>query len=624
MYIDEVSITNYKSFKECKGVELQKGFNIIVGKNNSGKTALIEACRLEIEDHTHKSPETIPSVTSTPHSMSTVEAKINFEPNELKKVLINRNERFTVPYKYDEEDPQDAINRFKQYVERGECSISAEIHGNRANNITSDDYEENRGTKVDVRLDDRSLSGRGDTTNTVSYDDKSFEETVQSVYFFEAERQNVGRCARGTRERLLPNSSNLAEVLDQLQSNNPARFDRFVDTVRQVVPSVKYVTATPEDPDAIQVNIWNVEKGSERQDLAIPLSHSGTGIGQVLAILYVILNSDDPRIIIIDEPQSFLHPGAVRRLIGIMKENPEHQYIMTTHAPSVITAADPSNLLLTRRDGVETKVDQINVSEKDSLRRTLAEIGVRLSDVFGADSILWVEGPTEELCFPRIIEELTEISLLGTEVVGVRNPGDFEGRYAEEVVRLYKKLARGQSLIPPAVGFLFDREKRSQKEINDLQRLDERVSVTKRRMYENYLLHPEAISAILTQETEEKKQLSPREVENWIEEYSDDIDSEIVFGEEEWYRKIDAASMLKDLFSDLSNIPFEKTNHVPKLTDWIIRNSPSELREISEQLETLLKEGRESQGEGDVEIAEVTAPVATQQDRRDSGGRTPV
>jgi len=46
----------------------------------------------------------------------------------------------------------------------------------------------------------------------------------------------------------------------------------------------------------------------------VPLSESGTGVGQVLAILYVVFTSEYPRTIVIDEPQSFLHPGAVRKL----------------------------------------------------------------------------------------------------------------------------------------------------------------------------------------------------------------------------------------------------------------------------------------------------------------------
>jgi predicted ATP-dependent endonuclease of OLD family len=76
---------------------------------------------------------------------------------------------------------------------------------------------------------------------------------------------------------------------------------------------------------------------------------------QVLAILYVVLEEKEPRTIIIDEPQSFLHPGAIRKLFDILKgkDHAQHQYIVTTHSPTVITSASPATLLLVRKTEAE-------------------------------------------------------------------------------------------------------------------------------------------------------------------------------------------------------------------------------------------------------------------------------
>ena len=240
----------------------------------------------------------------------------------------------------------------------------------------------------------------------------------------------------GDNEILNNDSSNLAEVLHVLQSRNSVQFERFNDLVSRVLTNVEEVRTNPiQNGNRVEVRVWNLDPETRRSDLTVPLSESGTGVGQVLAILYVVLTSEQPRIIVIDEPQSFLHPGAVRRLIGIMKQHPRHQYILTTHAPSVITASDPDTLLLTRLEGVETKVDELDVSETQDLRRTLAEVGARLSDVFGADNILWVEGRTEEECFPMILERVAEEPLLGTQILGVRHTGDLEGEQAASLGR---------------------------------------------------------------------------------------------------------------------------------------------------------------------------------------------
>src|SRR6185369_12386335 len=114
-----------------------------------------------------------------------------------------------------------------------------------------------------------------------------------------------------------------------------------------------------------------------------------------------VISSDEPRTILIDEPQSFLHPGAIRKLFEIFKRerNQKHQYIVTTHSPTVVTACNPCNVIMLHRDDNETKVKTIDANETTDLKLFLSEIGARLSDVFGADKILWVEGRTEEICF---------------------------------------------------------------------------------------------------------------------------------------------------------------------------------------------------------------------------------
>ena len=66
----------------------------------------------------------------------------------------------------------------------------------------------------------------------------------------------------------------------------------------------------------------------------------------------------------------------------------------------------------------ESSVEVINVAETQQLRFFLSEIGARLSDVFGADHILWVEGRTEELCFPLILSRVAKQPLFGTAIFG--------------------------------------------------------------------------------------------------------------------------------------------------------------------------------------------------------------
>ena len=128
----------------------------------------------------------------------------------------------------------------------------------------------------------------------------------------------------GPGSTLESDASNLPLVLNFLQTKNMTRFQRFNEFVHLVFPEITQITVPAISNSHARILVWSIDPASERDDLAVPLVQSGTGIGQVLAMLYVVLTSEDPRMIIIDEPQSFLHPGAIRKLFDIFKQHLQH------------------------------------------------------------------------------------------------------------------------------------------------------------------------------------------------------------------------------------------------------------------------------------------------------------
>jgi len=421
-----------------------------------------------------------------------------------------------------------------------------------------------------------------------------FHELVAQTYKFNAERFNIGVSPVGTSRVLNPDASNLPEVLDNLKEN-PARFEEYVALVREVLPPVKGISLRPVQTNRVEILIWLVDPRSKRIDLAIPLAQCGTGIGQVLSILYVVTTSLTPKTLCVDEPQSFLHPGAARKLIEILKRHRQHQYFITTHSPTVITTAGTVPMtLLTANEGVTT-IEQLDPSAADSMRRSLLELGARLADVFGADNVLWVEGPTEELCFPKIVERVLGRSILGTAIVAVARTGDLEGRNAERVLRIYNRLARANHMIPPALAFLIDRECRSNDEMLELKRLNEgKTFFLKRRMLENYLLNPDAIVAVVN----EIEGFSPRPITtdlvNAVLEKSKSIAGLYCnkkINQPQWMTDIHAAEVLAEVFRNLSEnrVEFRKTTHSVAILDWIIVNSPDDITELSSSLAEALQ-----------------------------------
>lgn len=604
MQISSLKIQNYKSFLDSGLIEFGPKFNVIVGENNSGKTALLEALSLRFVDIPHLSQTTVPRQGNPVPSNSRVEVTFKLEKVEILEILKDYFPNFSVPL-VNENRKDETAGLFVDWLNGERTIICALVSGNiehakfpfeqkiYGNTTVASAFFNMEGDRPRY---DRERGGATSAQDLLAR--KLAGLLMNRVYAFRAERLFVGQHIFGNKKELKPDASNLPEVLNILQGNR-SLFDEYNKLLNQVFPTIHHISVNPHDSQ--QVKIF-VNTNPTRDDLAIPLQDSGTGIGQVLALLYIVLTAVFPRTIIIDEPQSFLHPNAIRKLIDVLKQYPNHQYIISTHSPIVISASDPGLLLSIQKSGDDSRVEAVDRAERKQLEKVLGNIGTRLSDVFGADNILWVEGDTEEECFPLVLAELTDTPLLGTSIVGVLSTGDFEGKYSERILRIYKQLSRGSTLLPPAIGFIFDSENKSESEKEKLRKLSrnengrETVFFLDRRMYENYLLDSEAIASVISELGEET--IESETVEKWIEEHKWERE---LFGrawprteekrtESTWLEKVHGADLLNSLFRQfLVGIEYNKREYGLTLTKWLIQNKPEALKEIVDLLKLVLK-----------------------------------
>jgi len=125
------------------------------------------------------------------------------------------------------------------------------------------------------------------------------------------------------------------------------------------------------------------------------------------------------------------------------------------------------------------------------------------------------------------------------------------------------------------------------------------MNFLRRRLYENYLLSPAAISAVVNEiDRFRTPAVSPDEVEAFIEKarredvYYKNLKGERSAEEADWILDIHAAKLLEVLFSSLSEtrVVFDKVKHSVALTEWLIRNDPVQLAEITSLLKDLLEQ----------------------------------
>lgn len=638
MHFHDVSIRSYKGYKESTRLELDKGVNVVVGKNNAGKTALLDVLSLRFPAIPHRSVLTKPSPSRVLKETSAADLTFTISMDELIDMLVDArgDSEFRLPLpaltdpvareleirSYDDE----TAKRFGEWFFAHERftvrmrKVARGSHNEYGWHALEDSYvsprferaSENDNTVshyCNFTLDpyNREFSFRSKSTvgggNERHYEDfllRIGQFLQRHVYRFEAERLPSAPCALGTNRVLAPDASNLAEVLQILASNFDL-FSVYTRLVREVLPEVWQVGTRRLDENTGEVVVWNDERVASRDDLAFSLRESGSGVGHVLAILYVLLTAREPQVIIIDEPQGFLHPGAARKLVEVLRgySSSKHQLIIATHSPTIITAADPTTITLVKQEGSESVFEKVDVKDMEQQRNYLWAIGARLSDVFGYDRILWVEGETEEICFPMILRELAGRPLLGTAILRVQQTGDFNRRDAKSVLSIYERLSQLEGgLVPPVIGFIFDKDDRSLPELNDLKRQSrDRVSFTERRMYENYLLRPEAISAVANSiQGFSEQPITSEQVRLLIEGKRVDKQYYRPFpapAEEDiiWVSNVHGARLLNELFRELSGglVPYKKPDHSVMLTRWLINNEPGDLNELAELLVNVLR-----------------------------------
>lgn len=616
MKIVGIKVENYKSFLETEWIEFGSGFNAIIGKNNVGKTGLLEAISTRTSTKPHLSPKTMPSRHSIPKPTSTIQAIFEFTGAEIidglvrEKKQLGQTQYLLFPQEWTEQAIKDYINHF--HLEKS-VKIETTFHDGAEAQLAY--LQQFMPMNDPVKIGHGRLHPTDKLLEYLTYSNhpKNFEFHLlmhvinlmrNRIYSFKAERLNIDIASNEPAETLAPDTRNLPSVLSTLQLRTPKRFERYVEAVKTVFPSITQITVPQVNSAQVGIKVWEIDPADDRDDLAMPLSECGSGISQVLAMLYVVLNSDDPRIIIIDEPQSFLHPGAIRKLFDIFRLKefggrplPEHQYIISTHSPVAITAANPSTIFLVIKEGAESKVEPIDINETNQVRSYLRDIGASLSDVFGAEQILWVEGKTEEQCFPLILTGICQRQLFGTAIVGLIHTGDFSKKKDRKLaLQVYERLSKARGIMPPAIGFIFDKEELDADGMREFEKVGEQFNVpvyfSSRRMYENYLLNSAAICSVLTSFG---LRVTVESVEEWIEEnrwstkYIRIPKSNRSL--EAWLKHVDGAELLKPLFRQFSENTYEydKVVHGIQLTEWLIENSPEDLLEVADLLIKALK-----------------------------------
>ncbi|MCL1465050.1 AAA family ATPase [Argonema galeatum] len=217
--------------------------------------------------------------------------------------------------------------------------------------------------KVD-RRDEGNLEGWLSSLNEASY---PIPQSLRYAVHLKLVATNLAKAAYSDAitPRVEFDGSGLAPTLDYLRDEAPDKFQSLQEMLQRIVPGVRKVgvrraKVTVNRQRSIEVDGKSISY-EESQEMAgqevvldmnagdrIPAHAISEGTMLALGLLTVLMNPNQPNLVLLDDVEQGLHPKAQRELITVFKEiikaNNNLQIIFSTHSPYIVDELTPSQV----------------------------------------------------------------------------------------------------------------------------------------------------------------------------------------------------------------------------------------------------------------------------------------
>ncbi len=404
MGIKKVEVSNFKSFGDLN-IELGD-LNVLIGANASGKsnfTQIFEFLRSLSTDELENLISTKGGVEYLSNinygSSKTLTFKVVFSRQDAIKIHSSDYSFFFLPFETTYELSLKLPEKGLRVEIEKEC-LTQKIHINDSNVFNRDKTqkcaklvickEKAKEKKVEFTFDNQKphvreyfekLKSNVETVIDYSHDNmliKSLYPTVhikrslQRISLYDINTRKIKTIAPITGKfDLEEDGSNLSLVLKNIMNSKDNR-RKFINLLTDLLPFAKAFKVEQGIDKSMHFKLQ--ESYFEKTYLPSFLLSDGT---INLTALIIALYFESKNLIIIEEPERYIHPQLISKVIEMIKEaSKTKQIILTTHHPEVVKHTGLENLLLVSRD--EQGFSRISKPvDKDSVKAFLKnDIGI--------------------------------------------------------------------------------------------------------------------------------------------------------------------------------------------------------------------------------------------------------
>lgn len=405
MYISELSIKGYKNAKKNSVIKFNKGLNVLVGENGSGKTTIINALRLILREnefsHMNISEEDFYISLDKQQSSENIKIDLTFDslsPDEevtfltwcdadfkaLLHLEVNSNPTRKGYYKKEIWGGKSKSSIFEE--ETFECIDCIYLPPLR-------DAEEKLTNGKRSRLAQLLRKQYGDQKDKLVKSVKDFNDQITSNV--DGKYNEITTAKNNINNKLL-------ETLGQRLGQNinlqfaETTFNRIVESIKMVF----FPHFEENDPN----NFRDIATNSLGYNNLLY-------IATVFAELELLKDNNLITVLLIEEPEAHLHPQLQVKFIKYLKQLTESlkntQVIITTHSPVLASSISTDNLIhIVEVDERILATSLKNIKLSDSKNYLNRWLDVTKSTILFSKGIILVEGISEAMLLP-ILAQIT-------------------------------------------------------------------------------------------------------------------------------------------------------------------------------------------------------------------------
>lgn len=461
-----IKFSHYKAFSSFT-LHLQE-FNVLVGPNNSGKSTIVGAIRIlheGLRKARSKSPERVQL-----GGIWRLGYKLNIDglPVAAENIFHEYDDSrpATVTFKLSNEN---ILNL--QFPERGVCIMLAESKSGDVR--TPKQFRE----AFDVEIGFVPILGPVDQQ--------------EPLYGKEA-------------ARLALLTSGASRNFRNIWYHYPEDFERFRELIQTTWPGMDIERPERSD-DGTSLFMFCPEERHPRE-----ICWSGYGFQVWCQMLTFIVKASGASLLVIDEPDIYLHSDLQRQLVSLLRElGPD--IVIATHSTEIIAECEPTSLLnINKRKSAASRVKDVS-----QLKRVFAALGSNLNPTLTqlakTKRAVFVEGLDFQLLAP-FARVLGMQRLANRADFAVIQTEGFNPRRAIDLASGIEKTVGGKILR----AVILDRDYRCDEELAEihaeLTKAGFRVHIHNRKEIENYLLVPGPLRSAIEARLREKARRTGKDV----------------------------------------------------------------------------------------------------------------